>query len=257
MMRKKKEVKLPPITKSCKVNDHELLEKVNQAIQERPTYGYRRITALLNRGKDKKINHKRIYRVMSENGLLLTKHGKKPSRTHEGKVITMKSDMRWCSDGFCIQCDNGDQVHVAFAIDACDREALGFIASTVGINSDMICDLLFEAVEYRFKQGGLPKKLQWLTDNGPYYTSKKTVAFARELGFEVCTTPAYSPQSNGMAEAFVKTFKRDYVSMADISSAETVMRQLARWFDEYNEIAPHKGLKMCSPRQFRRMQLGG
>jgi transposase InsO family protein len=146
---------------------------------------------------------------------------------------------------------------VAFAIDACDREALRFIASTIGINSDMICDLMLEAVEYRFKRSKLPHKLQWLTDNGSYYTSKKTVAFARELGFEVCTTPAYSPQSNGMAEAFVKTFKRDYVAMADISSAEKVMAQLATWFEEYNETAPHKGLKMCSPRQFRRMQLGG
>jgi len=36
-----------------------------------------------------------------------------------------------------------------------------------------------------------------------------TVLYAHELGLVPITTPAYSPQSNGLAEAFVKTFKRD------------------------------------------------
>jgi transposase InsO family protein len=57
-----------------------------------------------------------------------------------------------------------------------------------------------------------------------------------------------------MAEAFVKTFKRDYVWSADLSDARKVMEQLPDWFEDYNEVAPHKGLKMLSPRQFRRQQ---
>ncbi len=40
------------------------------------------------------------------------------------------------------------------------------------------------------------------------------------------TTPAYSPESNGMAEAFVNTIKHDYAQVADLSDAETVIRQL-------------------------------
>jgi putative transposase len=55
-----------------------------------------------------------------------------------------------------------------------------------------------------------------------------------------------------MAEAFVKTFKRDYTWVADLSSAPVVMGQLSGWFDDYNEHAPHKGLGMRSPRQYRR-----
>ncbi len=52
-----------------------------------------------------------------------------------------------------------------------------------------------------------------------------------------------------MAEAFVKTIKRDYVYLADLPDAETVLRLLPTWLEDYNEHQPHKGLKMLSPRQ--------
>jgi transposase InsO family protein len=55
-----------------------------------------------------------------------------------------------------------------------------------------------------------------------------------------------------MAESFVKTFKRDYVSMHELKDAHTVMEQLRSWFEDYNEYHPHKGLKMRSPREYRR-----
>lgn len=45
------------------------------------------------------------------------------------------------------------------------------------------------------------------------------MSFGAEFGFIVCNTPSYSPESNGMAEAFVKTFKRDYVYLNERRSA--------------------------------------
>lgn len=64
----------------------------------------------------------------------------------------------------------------------------------------------------------------------------------------MCSTASYSPESNGMAEDFAKTFKRDYVS--DLSSAERAIEQLLLWFDDYNNNAPHKRLKMLSPKEY-------
>jgi putative transposase len=52
--------------------------------------------------------------------------------------------------------------------------------------------------------------LEWLSDNESGYIAKDTKRFARDLGFEPLTSPVSSPQSNGMAEAFVRTIKRDY-----------------------------------------------
>jgi transposase InsO family protein len=114
---------------------------------------------------------------------------------------------------------------------------------------------MFETIEYRFGQPKLPHPIQWLSDNGSCYTARETVAFGNRLGFDIRTTPAYSPESNGLAEAFVKTFKRDYVCFGDLTDAKTVMSQLPRWFEDYNEKAPHKALKMLSPREFIKQKL--
>lgn len=236
------------------VRDESLLIMIKKLIRTRPTYGYRRITVLLNQqlivdGK-KRVNHKLVYRIMKQNHLLLQRASRKPTRTHDGKVMTSKSNIRWCSDGFVIRCWNGDAVHIAFSLDTCDREVMRYIASTKGIDGSMIRDLMLETVEYRFSQASLPHRVQWLSDNGPCYTAYETIRFGRSLGFDICTTPAYSPESNGMAEAFVKTFKRDYVTVSQLPDAQTVLAKLPEWFDDYNEKAPHKGLQMCSPRQF-------
>src|SRR5215472_14135364 len=60
--------------------------------------------------------------------------------------------------------------------------------------------------------------------------------------------PIESPQSNGMAEAFVRTIKRDYVRVSPRPDAKTVMPQLPAWIAHYNQVHPHKALGYRSPR---------
>jgi transposase InsO family protein len=67
-----------------------------------------------------------------------------------------------------------------------------------------------------------------------------------------CTTPVQGPENNGMAEGFVKTFKRAYVHVNRLDNARVVLEQLPGWTEDYNEDAPHKGLKMKSPRKYRK-----
>ena len=96
----------------------------------------------------------------------------------------------------------------------------------------------------------MPVKIEWLTDNGSCYLAQETRRFARDVGLVPCTTPLESPQSNGMAEAFVRTLKRDYVRVSPVPDAETVLRQLPSWLAHYNEIHPHRALGYRSPREF-------
>jgi putative transposase len=157
------------------------------------------------------------------------------------------SNRCWCLDGFEIGCDNGETVRVAFALDCCDREVLGHVATTEGIKGEDVQDLMITAVEYRFgRVNRLLATLEWLSDNGSGYIAHET----RSLGLEPCTTPVQSPQSNGMAEAFVRTIKRDYVRVNPIPDARTVLESLPLWFEHYNNLHPPKALGNRSPREF-------
>ncbi|MCI4681029.1 DDE-type integrase/transposase/recombinase, partial [Rhodoblastus acidophilus] len=75
-----------------------------------------------------------------------------------------------------------------FALDCCDREALGHVATTAGVKGEDIRDLMVSAVEYRFGPvNRLPSPIEWLTDNGSCYIAGDTKHFAREIGLEPLT----------------------------------------------------------------------
>jgi putative transposase len=234
-----------------------LVAEIKAIIADLPTYGYRRIHALLRRRREQTgqpaVNVKRVYRVMKTHGLLLQRHsGAGIERRHDGRVAVDQSDARWCSDGFEIGCDNGERVRIAFTLDCCDREAISWIATTGGLDGGDIRDLMVQSVERRFGPvDSLPTQIEWLSDNGSPYIATHTRALARVLGLVPRTTPIESPQSNGMAEAFVKTFKRDYAQVRPRPDAATVMQQLDAWFEHYNSVHPHKALGYRSPREFR------
>jgi putative transposase len=56
-----------------------------------------------------------------------------------------------------------------------------------------------------------------------------------------------------MSEAFVNTLKRDYVYTNDCFDADTVLKMLPGWIEDYNNIAPHSGLGMQSPVEYRKL----
>lgn len=106
---------------------------------------------------------------MKVHNLLLARHtGAAEERRHDGQVAVERSNIRWCSGGFEIGCDNKEKVRVAFALDCCDREAIAHVATTEGIKSQDVQDLVITAVENRFGRiNMLSQPIEWLTDNTP------------------------------------------------------------------------------------------
>lgn len=203
-----------------KAQDAAVVPLITKLVAARPTYGYRRITAILNRqlrAQDAApVNHKRVYRIMQAQNLLLARrYTERSDRTHNGKVVTMRSNLRpsrqiclanrlpvsGCSDGFEFTCWNGDIVRGAFIIDAHDREIISWCAVVnAGISGSDVRDMMLATVEARFGGHRAPHQVEMLTDNGSPYIARDTRIFARQLGLKPCFTPVKSPQTGARSD---------------------------------------------------------
>ena len=108
-----------------------------------------------------------------------------------------------------------------------------------------------DALIKRFGHTNPPQgQLQFLHDNGPEYIEKHLTKTLNQWNVESCCTPIYSPQSNGLVEAFNGTFKRDYVYESCLEDVKSVQIQIPKWIEEYNTYAPHSAINMMTPTEF-------
>ncbi|MGH7670452.1 MAG: IS3 family transposase [Gemmatimonadaceae bacterium] len=242
----------------ARADDRVVTARIRTVMGTRASYGARRVRALVNREFETTYNLKRIQRVMDLKGWTLPRATRRRTgRAPTGRVQRDVSNERWCSDGLEIACWNGELVQVGFALDGHDREVLATVAVPRDLRAVDIQTLMHRAVAARFGAGGQPDApIQWLSDNGSIYTALETQITAERLHLVPITTPAASPQSNGMSEAFVNTLRRDDIVGADLSSATAGLDQIPAWIADYNAVAPHSALGFQSPQQYRR-QLAG
>lgn len=225
---------------------------IGEVIQECPaTYGFRRIHALLLR-QGIRLSRLTVWRIMVRRGWLSSVRTKKnrPGRLHQGQVATLIPNQRWASDITGIKTWDGERWKLGVIIDCADRVILSWRFAPK-IKSEDLCEMIREAIFYRFgEERNKAKGIEMLSDNGPEYASRLFRTFLESLGLIPCHTPCRSPESNGVAEAFFGSFKRDYVYQNCIETIEGVQSQIPDWIAHYNQIAPHSSLKMKSPVQF-------
>lgn len=225
---------------------------VQQLLKGSPaSYGYRRIHALLKR-RGVMCNPKTVWRVLRRQGWLSTSRRRiiRAGRRHEGRVQVSTPNQRWASDITSIRAWDGRKGRLAIMIDCADRMVLAWRFAP-RILADDLAEMLREAVFRRFGAWQIRAQgIEFLSDNGPEYTSHRFRPFVRTMGLIPCHTPRRSPESNGLAEAFFGSFKRDYVYQACLETLDDVARQLPGWIEHYNHQAPHSALGMRSPTEF-------
>lgn len=86
-----------------------------------------------------------------------------------------------------------------------------------------------------------------LTDNGSNYRSRAFRAVAEAHGIRLKRTRPYRPQTNGKAEAFIRTLQREWAYITLYTSNEARLRALPRFLAEYNGARPHTGIGGLTP----------
>jgi transposase InsO family protein len=128
--------------------------------------------------------------------------------------------------------------------DNCTRQCLGLPLFEAGpkITAALVIDALRTL---------LPAHLQFLiSDRGTHFTAQTFARFADAHGFVHVLVARHRPESNGIAERFVRTLK-EWLAAQTWSGAPDLLPLLARFRQEYNE-RPHQGLGIpgLSPQEF-------
>lgn len=128
---------------------------------------------------------------------------------------------------------------------------MSWAATTASHSGDIVRDVVLAAVENRFgDELHKPSEIEWLSENGELHGRRH--APVRGGHWPEAIDRTGSPQSNGMAERFVKTTKCNYVAFMPKPDAATTACNVAIAFEHRHEKHPHSTLKYRSPRESRR-----
>lgn len=241
--------KRPPVV------DEVLAERVRRLIAEHPSFGYRRLWALLRHGQRAPVNLKAVYRVLELKRWFVHQRPRTPRPRARGWVSRASaSNERWATDVTHIPCGRDGWAHLVAVLDCHDREIVGYELALRGRAKEAE-RALEDACIRRFgtlrPTGSTPVVR---SDNGLIFQSRRFRAACRDYRLRQEFITPYTPEQNGMVERFFRSLKEECTWQHNFTSFRHARRTVKHWIDWYNERRPHQALGYLSPRQYRAQQ---
>ena len=223
--------------------------------QQHPTFGSRRLWALLRYREGLRVNRKAVYRLLKLNGWLVHQRLVTPRPQARGqRSRTSRSNERWAMDVTHIPCGQDGGAHLAAVIDCHDREVLGYEFALRGRAKEAE-RALEAACLARFgtlrPAGGTP---HLRSDNGLIFHSRRFRAACRDSRLQQEFIMPYTPEQNGLIERFFRSLKEEYICQHNFRSFADARAVVRQWLQWYNAERPHQALGYLSPREFRAQQ---
>jgi putative transposase len=229
-----------------KPDEKRLRDEVLRLASGHKRYGYRRITALLQRKW--RVNEKRVHRIWKDEGLGLKR--KRPPKRHYGPKGEVKRKAEypnqvWSYDFVEDRTVRQDRIRLLTVIDEFTREALAILVAR-HIGSPEVLDTLEKLVEHR----GSPEYLR--SDNGPEFIANAVKRWLGERGCETLYIEPGSPWQNAYIESFNGKLQDECLKMHLFHNGKEAIEIIENWRVEYNEYRPHSSLKNLTPTEFYR-----
>lgn len=235
--------------------DADLRDKIEEIVVHHERYGYRRVTAQLRR-EGFKVNHKRVQRVMQEEGLICKikkrwvrttdsnhKYPTYPNLLRDAKVSGM--NQAWVADITYIRILTAF-VYLAVILDVFSRKVVGW-AISLRIDTELTGAALRMAIETRRPAGGCIHH----SDRGVQYAAHEYVDDLKDAGLRISMSRKGNPFDNAQAESFIKTLKNEEVYLWDYKTFEDVKNRIPYFIEAvYNEKRLHSALGYCPPNEY-------
>ncbi len=231
-----------------------VLSLIESIKTEHPFWGYRRCWAYLYYRQGLMVNKKRIYRLMKENGLLVTKVNryKAKRKISRPKPKASYPNHIWGTDMTKIKIGAWGWYYLVIILDWYTKEIIGYSLSLQSKSKDWQ-EALHHAVQKRFSQGikdSLTSTLYLVSDNGCQPTSLSYMQACSTLGIKQIFTSWSNPKGNADTERVIRTLKEDLVWPYDWDNPFAFQRALDKWVDNYNHDFPHQALGYHTPCEY-------
>jgi len=245
--------------------DVTLLAAIEQVVLSFPGYGYPRVTRQLQR-EGFGVNHKRVYRLMRNAGLL---HGRKRGQVrttnsehgwpiypnllqNSGWRALTRPDEAWGADLTYVRLGEGF-CYLSVLLDLFSRRIVGWNLST-SLEGQGALSALEQALAERQPAAGLIHH----SDRGVQYACRNYVQRLKEAGARISMTAIGEPKENAQTERVIRTVKEEEVDLEEYRTFGEAERGIGRFIEEvYNRRRLHSSLGYRPPSEFEELFAAG
>lgn len=222
--------------------------RIKEIATSRVVWGYRRIHVMLLR-EGWAINHKRVYRLYTEEAL--TMRPKAPKRRVSCKkrldrCEATKPNVSWSMDFMADQLFDGPRFRVLTIVDNFSRESLA-VEVGQGFTGEQVAAVLDRVVAGR----GLPGEIR--VDNGTEFTSKAMDLWAYANEVKLDFSRPGKPTDNAFIESFNGQLRKECLNQHWFLSLDDAQEKIDAWRIDYNEVRPHGSLGNHAPVEYARL----
>jgi transposase InsO family protein len=238
----------------------ELRSQVQKIALSMPSYGYRRVQAELRR-RGRRVNHKRVLRLMRQDNLLCLRHRSFVRTTDSRHGFTVYPNLAremvltdinqlWVADITYIRL-RSEFVYLAVILDAYSRRVIGWELSN-SLTAELALVALRQACQSRCFVPGLVHH----SDRGVQYAAHQYTDLLRQHQILISMSRRGNPYDNAQAESFMKTLKYEEVYRSDYRDQREVRSGVGRFLEKvYNQKRLHSALSYVPPAEFERSLL--
>lgn len=217
-----------------------------------PTYGYRRITALLRR-QGWTINHKRVQRLMTEMNLQARVKRRQKHTTDsrhafprypnlvKGMTI-IRPDEVWVSDITYVRLAR-EFVYLAIIMDVYSRAMRGWELSR-SLDQSLTLNALHRGLSQRVP-------LIHHSDQGVQYAAWNYTELLLSRGIRISMAAVGKPEENGYAERVIRTIREECIDLSEYVDFWDAYRQIGHFLEDvYTYKRIHSALGYLTPAEF-------
>jgi len=237
------------------ISDEALLEAIRADLAASPFTGegHRKVWARLKFGKGIRVSRKRVLRLMREHNLLSPhRQPQGASKEHDGTICTDAPNVMWGTDGARVFTVEEGYGWIFVAVEHWNAECMGVHVCKKG-NRFAALEPVAQGVLRQFGsvERGAARGLALRMDHGTQYLSDHFQNQIKAWGIAPSLAFLQEPETNGVAERFIRTLKEQAIYGRVFQNLEEVRKAVAAFVERYNHEWRIEKNGFRAPREMR------